>query len=122
MTNARTLRGARFRSNSFSKKCRCSQRQAIQANDVLISVAYSAVTAFVSIVWIPQALTKVVSPCFWKRSQFGSATQKLLVRGICSVQTDNIRHGDAVLGSGVQFYRVTSCDFPFYYNGQVEPS
>ncbi len=40
MTNARTLRGARFRSNFFSKKCRCSQSQAIQGSDVLVSVAY----------------------------------------------------------------------------------
>ena len=40
MTNARRLREARFRSNSFSEKCRCFQSQAIQGSDVLISVAY----------------------------------------------------------------------------------
>src|SRR5436305_12153413 len=81
----------------------------------------SAVTAFASIVWIPQALTKIVSPSFWQRGQFGSATQKLLVCRICSVQTDNIRHGDTILASGEKFYRVTSRDFPFHQKCLVEP-
>ena len=74
----------------------------------------SAINAFASIVWVPQALTKVVSPSFWARGYFSNTTQKLLVCGICSVQTDNIRHSDAVLVLGEQVHRVTSRDFPFY--------
>src|SRR5205814_10226536 len=126
MTNARGLRRARLHSNSFLKDCRCfgcghkSSGHWIRLRTAKV-MQTSAVTAFASIVWIPQALTKIVSPSFWQRGQFGSATQKLLVCSICSVQTDNIRYGDAVLASGEKFYRVTSRDFPFYQNCQVEP-
>src|SRR5207244_5006680 len=73
-----------------------------------------------SVIRIPKARTKVISPAFGKRGQFADAAQQVLVGSISPVQIHDIGDRNAMLIPFEPLYRVASSDISLCKNGKIK--
>src|SRR5689334_12022089 len=72
-------------------------------------------------IWLPETFAKISAPALGERGQITHTMQKVLVRGICGIELNNVRDSNAVLIRSYQFNSITGRDFSFVRNGKVEP-